>query len=158
MPGGVLAGYRADTGLDIAGSPRPVFALAAGTLDYAEPGHTLWTGPNDTPNTIRLRLDVPIAYKGRTVTHLWYAHLSALAVHQAEGAAERRHIAAGELLGVSGVARGSPHLHVGMLLDGDVSQYWGTFLLEDEIREVLGGLRRGARLPLERTDPREARR
>src|SRR6201999_2534667 len=59
-PGGVFAGYQADTGLDIAGSPRPVYALAAGTLDYSEPGHTLWTGPSDTANSIRLGLDAPI--------------------------------------------------------------------------------------------------
>jgi murein DD-endopeptidase MepM/ murein hydrolase activator NlpD len=147
MPGGVLAGYRGDTGLDIAGSPRPVYAIAAGTLDYAEHGHTLWTGPRDTANTIRIELDTPIPYKGRLVTHIWYAHLSELAMHQEEGATDRRHVEAGERLGVSGVARGSPHLHLGMLLDRDVTQYWGTFLLEDEIRDVLGGLRAGQRLP-----------
>src|SRR5437016_4975487 len=64
MPGGVLAGYRADTGLDIAGSPRPIFAIASGTLDYSEPGHTLWTGPSDTANCIRFALDHPIAHRG----------------------------------------------------------------------------------------------
>ena len=104
-------------------------------------------GKRDTANTVRIRLDAPIAYKGRVVTHVWYAHLSALAVHQAEGAVSREHIEAGELLGISGVANGSPHLHLGLLLDDDVSQGWGTYLFEDEIRAVLGGLRAGARLP-----------
>jgi hypothetical protein len=147
MPGGVFAGYRADTGLDIAGSPRPVHAIAAGTLDYSEPGHTLWVGPRDTANTIRIELDQPIPFEGRRVTHVWYAHLSALERIQREGDLPRARVEAGEKLGVSGRANGSPHLHIGMLLDGEVEQRWGTFLLEDDIRKVLGGYRTGARLP-----------
>jgi murein DD-endopeptidase MepM/ murein hydrolase activator NlpD len=146
MPGGVMAGYQADTGLDIAGSPRPVYALAAGTLDYSEPGHTLWTGPSDTANCVRFELDEPIPYKGRLITHVYYAHLSKLETIQHEGDPQRRHVEGGELLGVSGVARHSPHLHIGLLLDGEVAQYWGTFLLADEIRRVLGGYRNGDRL------------
>src|SRR5260221_8368237 len=121
MRGGVLGGTQAEAGLDSAGSRGEVLAMAAGTLDYAARGHTLWVGKHDTANTIRIQLDTPIPYKGRLVTHVWYAHLSALAVHQAEGAASRRRIEAGELLGTSGIANGSPHLHLGMLLDGDVS-------------------------------------
>ena len=147
MPGGVVAGYQADTGLDIAGSPRPVYALAAGTLDYSEPGHTLWTGRGDTANCVRFQLDEPIPYQGHTITHVYYAHLSRLSTLQHEGEAPRRHVEAGEMLGVSGVARHSPHLHIGLLLDGEVEQYWGTFLLADEIRRVLGGYKNGDRLP-----------
>jgi murein DD-endopeptidase MepM/ murein hydrolase activator NlpD len=147
MPGGVMAGYQADTGLDIAGSPRPVYALAAGTLDYSEAGHTLWTGPGDTANCVRFELDAHVPYQGRWITHVYYAHLSRLAIVQHEGETPRRHVEGGELLGVSGVARHSPHLHIGLLLDGEVEQYWGTFLLADEVRRVLGGYRNGERLP-----------
>jgi murein DD-endopeptidase MepM/ murein hydrolase activator NlpD len=147
MPGGVIAGYQADTGLDIAGSPRPVYAIAAGTLDYSEPGHTLWTGPHDTANCVRFELDEPIPYKGRKITHVYYAHLSRLSTLQHEGETPRRHVEAGEMVGVSGVARHSPHLHIGLLLDGEVDQYWGTFLLADEIRRVLGGYKNGDRFP-----------
>jgi murein DD-endopeptidase MepM/ murein hydrolase activator NlpD len=146
MPGGVVAGYRADTGLDIMGIKMPVYAIASGWLDYAEAGHTLWTGPRDTPLCARIELDKPIPYKGRSITHLYYAHLSELSFTQAEGARPRIHVEAGERLGTSGVANGSWHLHVGLLLDGKVEQYAGTYLFEDEIREVLGGLRKGARL------------
>lgn len=147
LPGGVFAGYQADTGLDIAGVRLPVHAIASGTLDYSEPGHTLWTGPRDTPNCVRVELDTPIPWKDRLVTHVYYAHLSALETLQKEGETPRRHVEAGELLGVSGVARGSPHLHIGLLLDGDTSQrYWGTFLLADEIRQLFGGYRNGDRL------------
>jgi hypothetical protein len=147
MPGGVMAGYQADTGLDIAGTPRPVYALAAGTLDYSEPGHTLWTGPSDTPNCVRFELDTPIPYKDHRITHVYYAHLSRLDTLQREGDVPRRHVEGGELLGSSGVARHSPHLHIGLLLDGEVEQYAGTFLLADEIRVLLGGYRNGDRLP-----------
>jgi murein DD-endopeptidase MepM/ murein hydrolase activator NlpD len=147
MPGGVMAGYQADTGLDIAGSPRPVYALASGTLDYSEPGHTLWTGASDTANCVRFELDAPIPWKGRQITHVYYAHLSKLAHLQPEGVTPRRHVEAGELLGSSGVANHSPHLHIGFLLDGEVEQYWGTFLLADEVRKVLGGYRNGDILP-----------
>lgn len=151
MPGGVVLGYQADTGLDIAGSPRPIYALASGYLDYSEAGHTLWTGPKDTPNCVRIELDEPIPLSGprragRKVTHMYYAHLSKLTFVQREGAEPRRHVEAGELIGESGVANHSPHLHVGFLLDGEVNQYWGTFLYADEIRNLLG-YRLGTRLP-----------
>jgi len=149
MPGGVMAGYQADTGLDVAGSPRPVFALASGTLDYSEPGHTLWTAASDTANCVRFELDAPIPWKNRRITHVYYAHLSKLAHLQPEGTTPRRHVEAGELLGTSGVANHSPHLHIGFLLDGEVEQYRGTFLLADEIRKVLGGYRNGDILPKE---------
>lgn len=147
MPGGVLAGYQADTGLDIAGVRLPVYALAPGTLDYSEPGHTLWTGPSDTPNCVRFELDTPIPWNGRAITHVYYAHLSKLSSLQREGETPRRHVEGGELLGVSGVARGSPHLHIGLLLDGDTSQStWDTILRADKIRGVLGGYRNGQKL------------
>src|SRR5689334_20514860 len=38
MPGGVVAGYRADTGLDIMGIRKPVYAIGSGFIDYAETG------------------------------------------------------------------------------------------------------------------------
>ena len=149
MPGGRLAGYAGDTGLDIGGSPRPVFAIAAGTLDYSEPGHTVWTGPRDTANSVRFALDAPIVYKGRRITHVYYTHLSKLRYSQSEAAGVadptvRRHLAAGEELGVSGIANGSPHLHIGLLLDGHVLQdSWADILTESQIREVLGRYKNG---------------
>jgi len=148
MPGGRLAGYRGDTGLDIGGRFLPVYALASGTLDYAERGHTRWRGRRDTDYCVRLALDQPIPYKGHRVTHLYYAHLSAVAYVQREGTPTRRRVAAGERLGTSGLANGSPHLHLGLILDGRVDQeYYADVLREWEVREVLGGYRNGALLP-----------
>jgi hypothetical protein len=147
MPGGVVAGYRADTGLDVMGIKKPVFAIGAGFVDYAEFGHTLWTGPRDTAYCVRIELDTPIPYEGRKVTHVYYAHLSELAHVQPEGAKPRLRVEGGQRLGTSGVANGSWHLHLGFLLDGEVEQYRGTFLFEDEIRQVMGRYRNGTKLP-----------
>ena len=147
MPGGIMAGYRADTGLDIAGFYRPVYALAAGKIDYAEGGHSLWDGSGNSPYSVRIELDHPVMYRGKRVTHLWYAHLSKLQRTHAEGDRPRPRVRGGELLGISGAANGSPHLHLGLLLDGEVSQAWGTYLLASEIRDLLGGYRRGLQLP-----------
>jgi len=149
MPGGVISGYRADTGLDIMGIKMAVYAIASGWIDYAEEGHTLWTGPRDTANCVRIELDEPISYQDRKVTHIYYAHMSKLAHVQPEGHIPRTRVEAGDMLGVSGVANGSWHLHLGFLLDGEVEQYYGTFLYEDEIRKVMGGYRLGNRLPKE---------
>lgn len=152
MPGGVLAGYPVDTGLDLAGIKKPVFAIASGWVEYAEEGHTAWNAPRDSKYAIRIRLDAPITYRGKRVTHVWYAHLHAMAFHQPEGELPHRRVSKGDYLGISGVANGSWHLHLGMLLGGDVSQRWGSYLLEDEVRGVLAGeaappLRKGSRLP-----------
>jgi len=149
MPEGVLAGYRADTGLDVMGIKKPVYAIASGWVDYAEAGHTVWTGPRDTPYCVRIELETPIVVGERKVTHVYYAHLSELVMEQAEGAARRVRIEGGERIGTSGVANGSWHLHLGFLLDGEVRQVWGSYLFEDEIREVMGKYRKGSRLPKE---------
>jgi murein DD-endopeptidase MepM/ murein hydrolase activator NlpD len=147
MPGGVLGGYAGDTGLDIGGKRLPVFAIAAGAVDYAEWGHTRWTGPRDTAYCVRIALDTPVPYRGRHITHVYYAHMSALDVTQAEGAVPPRHVTAGEKLGTSGVANGSWHLHLGLLLDGHVDQDdWEYILREEEVRSVLGGYRNGEHL------------
>jgi murein DD-endopeptidase MepM/ murein hydrolase activator NlpD len=147
MPGGILAGYAGDTGLDIAGTRLAVRALAAGTVEYAEWGHTRWRGPKDTAYCVRIALDTPIAFKGHTITHVYYAHMSALAFEQKEGATERRHVAAGESLGTSGVANGSWHLHLGLLLDGHVEQDdWTYILREDDVRAALGGYKPGEKV------------
>ena len=148
MPGGQMAGYHGDTGLDISGRFRPVYALAAGTLDYAERGHTVWRGPRDTDYCVRIELDTPLVYRGQRVTHLYYAHLSAVEAVQPENAPVRRHVAAGERLGVSGIANGVFHLHLGLVLEGRVDQeYYSDVLREWQVREVLGNYKQNERLP-----------
>jgi murein DD-endopeptidase MepM/ murein hydrolase activator NlpD len=150
MPGGWTGGWAGDTGLDIAGNRLDVFAIAAGTLDYAEWGHTRWTRGKDTAFSVRLALDEPLAWGEQKITHVYYTHLSRVEHEQAEGvpAAERRHVLAGERIGVSGIGNGTPHLHFGLLLDNQVEQdSWTYILREGDVRRVLGGYRNGERLP-----------
>jgi murein DD-endopeptidase MepM/ murein hydrolase activator NlpD len=155
LPGGYLGGWAGDTGLDIAASYRPVYALAAGTLEYSESGHTLWRSGRDTPNSVRLRLDAPIPWKDARgtehfVTHVYYTHLSALerVVSEASDPQTKPHVNGGDRIGVSGRGNGVLHLHLGLLLDGHVEQdAWETLLVEGEIRKIMGGYRNGERLP-----------
>jgi murein DD-endopeptidase MepM/ murein hydrolase activator NlpD len=147
MVGGVLGGYAGDTGLDIGGMKLPVYAIASGTLDYAEWGHTRWVGPRDTAYCARITLDEPVPWRGHKITHVYYAHMSAVEVEQAETVRVHRHVEVGERLGTSGIANGSWHLHLGLLLDGRVEQDdWDYILREDEVRSVLGGYANGKRI------------
>jgi hypothetical protein len=151
MPRGYLGGWPGDTGLDIAGDHLEVFALAAGTLDYSEWGHTRWTTGKDTAYSVRLALDEPIVWGEHgehRVTHVYYTHLSKVESAQREGSETRKHVVAGERIGISGIGNGTPHLHLGLLLDNQVEQdSWTYILREHEVRRVLGSYKNGARLP-----------
>lgn len=151
MPRGNLGGWPGDTGLDIAGDHLDVFALGAGTLDYAEWGHTRWTTGKDTAYSVRLALDMPIPWGEhgeRRITHVYYTHLSKVEYPQREGSETRKHVVTGERIGVSGIGNGTPHLHLGLLLDAQVEQdSWTYILREQEVRKVLGDYKNGARLP-----------
>jgi hypothetical protein len=129
-------------------------ALAAGTLDYSEWGHTRWTTGKDTAFSVRLALDEPIVWsgsgehQGHRITHVYYTHMSKVDTLQREGSESKKHVAAGERIGVSGVGNGTPHLHLGLLLDNQVEQDSWTFILrEHEVRKVLGDYKNGVRLP-----------
>lgn len=151
MPGGYLGGWAGDTGIDIAGDHLAVHAIADGTLDYSERGHTHWTRGRDTPFSIRLALDTPIPWGPngeRRITHVYYTHLSALVTTQPEDAPVHKHVVGGEKIAVSGIGNGTPHLHLGLLLDGQVEQdSWTYILREGEIRQAMGGYRNGTLLP-----------
>jgi murein DD-endopeptidase MepM/ murein hydrolase activator NlpD len=149
MPGGYVGGWYGDTGLDIAGNRLPVYAIAAGVLEYSERGHTLWIRPPDTPYSVRIALDEPVVWKdGHRVTHVYYTHLSQILFEQPEGAAAPRHVVAGERIGTSGIGNGVPHLHLGLLLDGLVEQdSWDGILREEGIRQLFGGYKNGELLP-----------
>ncbi len=149
LPGGQLAGYWADTGLDIAANQQPVYAVAASVVEYAEAGHTRWVGRGDSRFTVRLRFDTPIPWQGgHVITHAYYGHLSSLELTVPEGQQPPTHVEAGQKLGVSGRANGSPHLHLGLLLDGQVHQdSWDFILHEADVRAALGAGPTGKRLP-----------
>jgi murein DD-endopeptidase MepM/ murein hydrolase activator NlpD len=148
LPRGFLGGWGGDTGLDIAADHLPVYALAAGTLDYAEWGHTRWTTGKDTAFSIRIELDSPIPWGEQKITHVYYTHLSKVETEQKEGAEKRKHVVGGERIGVTGIGNGTPHLHLGLLLDNQVEQdSWTYILREGDIRKVMGGYKNKEQLP-----------
>jgi murein DD-endopeptidase MepM/ murein hydrolase activator NlpD len=150
IAGGSMSGYAGDTGLDIAAKARTVYAIADGTLEYSENGHTRWTDAKrgDTPGSVRLRLSTPLAWRGHQVTHVYYTHMSKLTFAMAEGDEPATRVHGGQELGTSGSARGMPHLHIGLLLDNHVEQdTWASLLTEDEIRQLFGGYKNGERIP-----------
>jgi hypothetical protein len=152
MPKGFLGGWAGDTGLDIAGDHLDVFALAAGTLDYSEWGHTRWTTGRDTAFSVRIKLDEPIPWgeggEHHRITHVYYTHLSEVMTNQPVDSETKKHVVTGERIGISGIGNGTPHLHLGLLLDNEVEQDSWTFILrEGEVRKALGNYKNGVRLP-----------
>ncbi len=110
-------GYDADSGLDIL-TPRGTrcYAVADGRIIYSEPGHTTWSTPPDTPNSVLIELDEPFEYGGHQVNFAWYTHLSALAQHVPDGSSPVA-IRAGDLVGETGLGNQVPHLHLGLVED-----------------------------------------
>ncbi|MDT8900750.1 M23 family metallopeptidase [Anaeroselena agilis] len=142
---GTEAGYISDSGLDISAPvSTPVLAAAGGKVIYAEAGHTKWqrhdpaTGePIDTPYSVLIELDTPITYKdGRQAKYIWYTHMSKLAVEKADGDGQIIRIEPGQVIGYSGTANDSPHLHFGVLINR--AQDEGDYFTPAEVREMLG--------------------
>ena len=142
---GIEAGYEGDSGLDISAPvSTPVLAAAGGKVIYAEAGHTAWqrrdpkTGePIDTPYSVLIELDTPITFKdGRQAKYIWYTHLSKLAFEKTDGDKQEIRVKPGQVIGHSGTANDSPHLHFGVLLNR--SQGSGDYFTPDEVREMLG--------------------
>lgn len=109
--------YAADTGLDVL-TPfgSAVVAAGAGTIVYSEHGHTPWTTPPDTPNSILIQLDTPFTYQGRSYPFTWYTHLSRLRYQVPDGQGGQ-HVAQGETIAWSGIGNRVPHLHFGVVFD-----------------------------------------
>lgn len=110
-------GYDADTGLDIlVPFGTACYAAADGRIVYSEPGHTPWTTPPDTPNSVLVELAQPFTYQGYQVNYAWYTHLSSLSQQVPDGS-EPVPIRAGDLVGHTGIGNRVPHLHFGLVED-----------------------------------------
>jgi murein DD-endopeptidase MepM/ murein hydrolase activator NlpD len=143
---GTEAGYISDSGLDISAPvSTPVLASAGGKVIYAEAGHTKWqrrdpvTGePIDTPYSVLIEPDTPITYKdGRQAKYIWYTHMSKLAVEKAEGDGQEIRVKPGQVIGHSGTANDSPHLHFGVLVNR-AQEKESHYFTPAEVREMLG--------------------
>jgi hypothetical protein len=137
-------GYAADTGLDIL-TPigSKVVSSVSGTLEYAEKGHVAQMGQDANPNmpgmqdqhSVRIALDKPFSYKGKTVNFFYATHLYDLAI----GVKNKKgiKISAGTPLGLSGVANKVPHVHVGYVEDRSQN----SFLNYLEVKSMLSSAR-----------------
>jgi hypothetical protein len=137
-------GYAADTGLDIL-TPigSKVVSSVSGILEYAEKGHVAQMGQDANPNmpgmqdqhSVRIALDKPFSYKGKTVNFFYATHLYDLAI----GVKNKKgiKISAGTPLGLSGVANKVPHVHVGYVED----RAQNSFLNYLEVKSMLSSAR-----------------
>lgn len=110
--------YPSDSGADLH-CPRgtDVFAVAPGLLLYSEPGHVeSYEGHEheDTRLSILLQLDEPLVHNGVVYPFVWYTHLSVL-THSVRSGAQPKRVAKGDRLGKTGLGRGVPHLHFGVI-------------------------------------------
>jgi murein DD-endopeptidase MepM/ murein hydrolase activator NlpD len=110
--------YDADSGVDIY-TPVGTSIVAAGDgeLVYSERGHTKWTTPPDTPNSILLRLKTPLYIGGRTYSFCWYTHLSEIAYQVPDDGQAHTIVKAGNYLGKTGTGNSVNHLHFGLLVN-----------------------------------------
>lgn len=145
-------GYKEDTGLDIM-TPigSNVVASAAGTLEYAEDGHSRQIGEDVDPTTpgfqkqksIRIKLDTPVEYQGKTYQYQYFTHLRSIedglynkGTHsRTKNSRQAIRIEAGQLLGQTGTAGGGPHLHTGFSADREQRNY----LNYQQVSDVLFG-------------------
>lgn len=116
---GIDRGYSADEGLDIGAIiGTPVYSPCNGTFVYSEYGHTPWgrskfgKKKDDTPYSIGITLDKPIVFNNKIITYLFLTHLSKLVYDIPNGKGGQK-VKMGELIGYTGTANDSPHLHIG---------------------------------------------
>ena len=154
-------GYAADQGLDIyAPVGTKVVAPASGKLEYAETGHNRQSSQDSDPTTpgfqpshsIRIKLDTPIEYNGKSYPFMYFTHLRNVSPEiQGSGTHSRTpggkpiQIAAGQTLGEIGVANKIAHLHLGVV--GDRAQK--SFLNYKDVDKIIyGATGGGAGIPL----------
>ena len=139
--GSTGANSTTDSGLDIfAAVGTDVYAAASGYIVYSEYGHTFCappTYPNDTPNSILIKLDDPITYNGRTAYYMWYTHLSSIVFNVKDGSALTTHVTAGQKIGASGIGANSAHLHFGIIINKAQSNS-NDWFSPTEVRTLLG--------------------
>ena len=117
-------------GIDIVTSELgvPVYAPADGKIIYSEWGHTSNKGPNETAYSVQIKLDKPISYTGLwstgqndainktdNITSIFLTHM--MGIKNRISSFGSVPVKQGELVGFTGVANNTPHLHMTLYSD-----------------------------------------
>jgi hypothetical protein len=141
-------GYDADSGLDISvPEGTPCVTPFAGTVVYAEEGHTTWmedawqdTPGYQVPHSVSIRLDAPFEADGVTVNFVWFTHLGKVDSSILNKGTDKGipvHVNPGHPIGLTGTANNSPHLHIGFVQER--AQH--NFVRHQVIAEMIWGPR-----------------
>lgn len=137
--------YAADMGVDInAPAGTPCVAIGDGQIVYSEWGHTSWTTPPDTPNSVKILLDEPVVIGDVAYRYAWYTHLSELA-RDISYRYNINHvkIAAGDPVGKTGLGNQVPHLHITLATDEGLDNYCPPFVLRDWLYGLINQFKGG---------------
>ena len=123
-------------GIDIVTSELgvPVYAPADGKIMYSEWGHTSNKGPNETAYSVQIKLDKPISYTGLwstgqndainktdNITSIFLTHM--MGIKNRITSSSSVQVKQGELVGFTGVANNTPHLHMTLYSDSSYGVY-----------------------------------
>lgn len=140
--------YSADMGVDInVPVGTPCVAIGDGVIIYSEPGHTPWTTPPDTPNSVKILLDEPVVIGGVAYRYAWYTHLSELTRIIPGSHPGVVRINAGDPIGKTGVGNKVPHLHFTLATDEGLDDYCPPFALRDWLYGLIGSAPTSAPVP-----------
>lgn len=121
----------------------PVYAPADGTLSFSEWGHTSNKGSNETAYSANIKLDKPFTYTGKwidsngatdktgTVGTIFLTHM--VGIKNRVNSSNSIKVKQGDLIGFTGVANKTPHLHMTFYESG--SNYG---LYTSEIKKIYG--------------------
>ena len=98
-------------GIDIVSTiGTPVYSPVDGVLRYSTWGHTHNKGGDETAYTVSINLDTPIKVDNVTVATVFMTHMSGIRYRCEKNCNQK--IKKGELIGFTGIANSSPHLHM----------------------------------------------
>lgn len=109
----------------------PVYAVANGTIQYSEWGHTVNKGSHETAYSVKIKLDKPFTRNGVKYICAYYTHMSKLVydVPEKSNKSNTIHVKPGDLIGYSGTANYCAHLHFSF--EGDASSNYKMMYTTD---------------------------
>ncbi|MEG2147113.1 MAG: M23 family metallopeptidase, partial [Bacilli bacterium] len=126
----------------------PIYAIADGTMEYSEWGHTVNKAKQETAYSVKIRFDNSFKYNGKwakgigksiayssgtkTASYAFYTHMIGIR-YRANSSIGTRKVKQGELIGWTGYAN-APHLHLSIydsnqkfqISTADMKKIYGT--------------------------------